>query len=96
MVLFSFSLELLNRWVEKGFTVRRDDFTIYTDEIEQNGCKHKTILRYNGKEKFAEGDVHINNAENRFSFLSQWYRTFRGNRQKCLSLWINFNFCFVA
>ena len=54
-------LDLLNRWVEKGSTVHTDDFTIYTDEIEQNGYKHKTIPRYNGKKKFAEGDVRINN-----------------------------------
>ena len=40
-----FVLDLLNRWVEKGSTVHTDDFTIYTDEIEQNGYKHKTIPR---------------------------------------------------
>ena len=71
-------LELLNRWVEKGSTVHTGDFAIYTDEIEQNCYKHKTIPRYNGKKKFAEGDVYINNAENRFSVLKSWYRTFRG------------------
>ncbi len=76
--------------VKKGSTVHTDDFAIHTDEIERNGYKHKTIPRYNGKKKFAEGDIHINNAENRFSFLKSWYRTFRGMSRKCLGLWINF------
>lgn len=82
-------LEILERWVEKGSIVHTDDFKIYR-EIEQNGYKHKTIPRYNGKKRFAEGDVHINNAENRFSFLKSWYRTFRGISRRCLNLWINF------
>jgi len=83
-------LELLNKWVEKGSIIHTDDFTIYTNEIEQNGFKHRTIPRYNSKKKFAEGNVHINNAENRFSFLKSWYRIFRGISKKCLGLWINF------
>ena len=50
--------------VEKDFTIHTDDFTIHTDKIEQNGYKHKTIPRFNGKKKFTEGDVHINSTEN--------------------------------
>ena len=60
-------LELLETYVEKGSAVNIDDFPIYTKEIERKGYKHRIIP--NNKKKFAEGDVHINNAENRFSFL---------------------------
>ncbi len=80
---------LLNRHVEKGSIVNTDDFLIYAKDIERDGYKHKVIPRYNGEKRFAEGRVHINNAENRFSFLKTWYRTFRGLSKKYLGLWIN-------
>lgn len=82
-------LKLLDEHVEKGSTVNTDDFLIYTAEIERRGYEHRVIPRYNGKKSFAEGDVHINNAENRFSFLKGWYRKFRGLGKKYLGLWIN-------
>lgn len=75
--------------VEKGSTIHTDDFKIYTGEIGGRGYKHKVIRRYNGKKRFAEGNSHINTAENRFSFLKAWYRTFRGLSRKHLNLWIN-------
>ena len=83
-------LELLEAYVEKGSIVNTDDFSIYTAEIERVGYEHKVIPRYNGEKRFAEGDVHINSAENRFSFLKTWYRKFRGLGRKYLNLWINF------
>ena len=59
-----------------------EKFSIYADEIEQDSYKHKTVPRCNGKKKFAEGDVHINNAENIVQNLQR-------NKQKCLGLWTN-------
>jgi transposase-like protein len=82
-------LMLLNEYVEKGSAVNTDDFSIYTG-IEESGYVHRVLPRYNGKKKFAEGDVHINNAENRFSFLKTWYRIFRGISRSCITLWVNF------
>ncbi len=81
-------LELLETYVEKGSIVNTDDFPIYTKEIERKGYKHG-IIPHN-KKRFAEGNVHINNAENRFSFLKSWYRVFRGISKKYLSLWVSF------
>jgi len=78
----------LKTYVEKGSIVNTDDFPIYTKEIKRKGYKHR-IIPHN-KKKFAEGNVHINNAENRFSFLKSWYRVFRGISKKYLSLWISF------
>ena len=87
------SMQLIRHKVRKHC---EQSVTVYTDEFPiYNGLKkllkvdaHKTVT--NSSNMYADGDVHVNNCENRHSLLRPFLNMYRGVSKKNLNTYVKF------
>jgi len=70
----------------KAFT---DDYTIYINLKKHPLVKEHQVINHSEKE-YAEGDNHVNNAENKHSLLRPYLNIFRGLSKKNLNTYVKF------
>lgn len=66
-----------------------DDYTIYSDLKSHKQVKEHHIINHSLRQ-YAEGESHVNNAENRHSLLRPFLNMFRGVSKKNLNTYIKF------
>lgn len=72
-----------------------DDYTIYNRLNEHPKIIEHKIINHSLKE-YANGEIHVNNCENRHSLLRQYLRIFRGISKKYLNKYVKFfQFTFI-
>ena len=73
----------------KPVKIFTDDYTIYSDlKSHQMVLKHEIINH--SERKYAEGETHVNNTENRHSLLRPYLNIFRGVSKKNLNTYVKF------
>jgi len=73
----------------KPVKIFTDDYTIYSNlKSHQMILKHEIINH--SERKYAEGETHVNNTENRHSLLRPYLNIFRGVSKKNLNTYVKF------
>jgi transposase-like protein len=87
------SKELIHRKIEKHceglIKVFTDDYTIYSNLENHKKVKKHEIINHSQR-KYAEGENHVNNAENRHSLLRPFLNMFRGVSKENLNIYVKF------
>lgn len=87
------SKELIQNKIEKHCSkpvkIFTDDYTIY-----HNLKKHSMVVDHeiinHGERKYADGENHVNNTENRHSLLRPYLNMFRGISKENLNIYVKF------
>jgi transposase-like protein len=68
---------IVDRFVENEAVIYTDEYVIYNNLIEhEKVIEHYTVNH--GEREYANGEIHVNNDENRHSLLRRFLRIFRG------------------
>ncbi|MBV1768170.1 MAG: IS1595 family transposase, partial [Methanobacterium sp.] len=81
--------EKLEKHCIKPVKLFTDDYTIYSKLEEHHQVKEHHIINHSEKE-YADGENHVNNAENRHSLLRPFLNMFRGVSKKNLNTYVKF------
>ena len=74
----------IDEFVDKEAILFTDEYSIYSNIIEHEKINDHLTVNHSQKE-YANGNIHVNNCENRHSLLRPFLRIFRGVSKKYLA-----------